>query len=69
MTLPGKTVYARLRREAAAQADMIMILTPDETQRAIYENDVKPNLKKGKAILFRAWLQHSFQPDLCPPTI
>ena len=23
--------------EAAAQADMIMILTPDETQRAIYE--------------------------------
>ena len=38
--------------EAAAQADMIMILTPDETQRAIYENDVKPNLKNS----FRAWL-------------
>ena len=29
-----------------------MILLPDEVQAAVYENDVKPNLTKGKALLF-----------------
>ena len=38
--------------EAAAQADLIMILLPDEVQAAVYENDVKPHLTKGKALLF-----------------
>ena len=38
--------------EAAAEADLIMILLPDEVQAAVYENDVKPNLTKGKALLF-----------------
>ena len=38
--------------EAAAQADLIMILLPDEVQAAVYENDIKPNLKAGKALLF-----------------
>lgn len=38
--------------EAAEKADLIMILTPDETQAAIYEKDIKPHLKKGKALLF-----------------
>lgn len=38
--------------EAAEKADLIMMLTPDETQAAIYEKDIKPHLKKGKALLF-----------------
>lgn len=38
--------------EAAQKADMIMILTPDETQRELYEKDIKPHLTKGKALLF-----------------
>lgn len=38
--------------EAAEKADLIMLLTPDETQPAIYEKDIKPHLKKGKALLF-----------------
>jgi ketol-acid reductoisomerase len=38
--------------EAASQADLIMILLPDEVQSAVYENDIKPHLKKGKALLF-----------------
>lgn len=38
--------------EAAKQADLIMILTPDETQRDIYEKEIKPYLSKGKALLF-----------------
>lgn len=38
--------------EAAEKADLIMILTPDETQAEIFEKDIKPHLKKGKALLF-----------------
>lgn len=38
--------------EAAAQADMIMILLPDQVQAAVYEKDIKPNLKAGKSLLF-----------------
>lgn len=38
--------------DAARQADIIMLLTPDETQRAIYEQDIKPHLTKGKALAF-----------------
>ncbi|MDR3358112.1 MAG: ketol-acid reductoisomerase [Desulfovibrio sp.] len=38
--------------EAAAQADMIMILLPDEVQAGVYERDIRPNLAKGKALLF-----------------
>ena len=38
--------------EAAAKADMIMILLPDQVQAAVYEQDILPNLKAGKALLF-----------------
>lgn len=38
--------------EAAAAADLIMILLPDQVQRAVYEQDIKPNLKAGDALLF-----------------
>ena len=38
--------------EAAAEADVIMILAPDTVQRKLYETDVAPNLKDGDALLF-----------------
>jgi len=38
--------------EAAAQADMIQILLPDEIQAAIYKEAVEPNLKEGKILGF-----------------
>ncbi len=38
--------------EAAQKADIIQILLPDERQGAVYENDIAPNLKSGKAIVF-----------------
>ncbi|MBI5814236.1 MAG: ketol-acid reductoisomerase [Nitrospinae bacterium] len=38
--------------EAAKEADIIMILAPDTSQRAIFEGDVRPNMKKGAAIAF-----------------
>ena len=38
--------------EAAAEADVIMILAPDTVQRKLYENDVAPNLEDGDALFF-----------------
>lgn len=37
---------------AAKWADVIMILTPDETQPEIYENYIKSNLSEGKMLMF-----------------
>ena len=38
--------------EAAKEADFIVILTPDHTQRAVYEESIAPHLTKGKTLLF-----------------
>jgi ketol-acid reductoisomerase len=38
--------------EAAAWADVIMMLSPDTTQGAIYKSDIEPNLKPGKMLMF-----------------
>jgi ketol-acid reductoisomerase len=38
--------------DAAARADIIMILVPDELQAGIYEESVKPNLMEGKTLMF-----------------
>ena len=46
--------------EAAAWADMIMILAPDELQRGIYENEIAPNIRDGAALLFAHGLNVHF---------
>jgi ketol-acid reductoisomerase len=38
--------------EAAAEADVIMILAPDHKQRQLYTQDIEPNLKDGDALFF-----------------
>lgn len=38
--------------EATAKADIVMVLLPDEKQRAIYVQDIAPNLKSGNALVF-----------------
>ncbi|MEB3178986.1 MAG: ketol-acid reductoisomerase [Nostocaceae cyanobacterium] len=38
--------------DAAAAADLIMILLPDEVQKTIYTNEIAPNLTAGKVLLF-----------------
>ncbi len=38
--------------EAAAEADVIMILAPDTVQRSLYEADVAPHLRDGDALFF-----------------
>jgi ketol-acid reductoisomerase len=38
--------------EATAQADVVMILAPDEHQKALYDEKVLPNIKQGAALAF-----------------
>jgi|TARA_B110000116_G_scaffold258683_1_gene260061 ketol-acid reductoisomerase len=37
---------------AVAQADVVMILTPDEFQSQLYNNEIEPNLKQGATLAF-----------------
>lgn len=46
--------------EAAAWADVVMMLTPDELQADIYKEHLAPNLKKGAAIVFAHGLNVHF---------
>jgi len=38
--------------EAVKEADLVMILTPDEFQSQLYRNELEPNLKKGATLAF-----------------
>ena len=51
--------------EAAAWADVIMILAPDTSQAKIFTEDIEPNLKDGDAIFFGHGLNIHF--DLITP--
>ena len=46
----GLTV--RTVAEATAEADLVVILTPDQVQRTVYADHIRPNLKEGAALLF-----------------
>ena len=46
--------------EAAAWADLLMILAPDEHQAAIYKNEIAPNIRDGAALLFAHGLNIHF---------
>ncbi|MBC7543703.1 MAG: ketol-acid reductoisomerase, partial [Candidatus Sericytochromatia bacterium] len=52
----GKAERAGLRvmsvSEAAAEADVIMILAPDQTQKAIYDAEIVQHMTPGKALFF-----------------
>ena len=54
---------------AAAWADVVMVLAPDELQGALYREQLEPNLKKGAALAFAHGLNIHFKliearPDL-----
>ncbi len=48
----GEGVAVKSIGEAAAWADVVMILTPDELQKDIYTSDIAPHLKKGATLMF-----------------
>ena len=51
--------------EAAKWADVVMVLAPDELQGAIYEDDLRDNLRQGAALAFAHGLNIHF--DLILP--
>ena len=55
--------------EAAKWADIVMVLTPDELQAALYANELRPNMREGTALAFAHGLSIHFRlieprPDL-----
>ena len=38
--------------EAVKDADLVMILTPDEFQSQLYKNDIEPNIRQGATLAF-----------------
>lgn len=46
--------------EAAKQADVVMILTPDEHQADLYKDDLEANLKEGATLMFAHGLNVHF---------
>src|SRR5688572_24313606 len=38
--------------DAVKEADLVVILTPDQVQRTVYANEIQPNLKDGAGLLF-----------------
>ncbi|TVR99516.1 MAG: ketol-acid reductoisomerase [Rhodospirillales bacterium] len=45
---------------AAAEADVVMVLTPDEHQRALYAEELAPNMRDGAALAFAHGLNIHF---------
>jgi len=55
--------------EAVKRSDLVMILAPDEHHRALFEGEVKPNLKKGAILMVSHGFSIHFQQIEPPPTI
>ncbi|XKH51637.1 ketol-acid reductoisomerase [Chryseomicrobium palamuruense] len=52
--------------KAAEQADVIMVLLPDERQKAVYEAEIQPHLKEGKALVFAHGFNVHFDQIVAP---
>ncbi|WP_147821579.1 ketol-acid reductoisomerase [Salidesulfovibrio onnuriiensis] len=52
--------------EAAKQADLIMILLPDQTQASVYRNEIAPYLEEGNVLAFGHGFNVHFQ-QIVPP--
>lgn len=52
--------------EAAVQADVIVLLAPDQVQPEIYYNDIEPHLTEGKALVFSHGFNIHFK-QIVPP--
>ncbi|HUA41211.1 MAG TPA: ketol-acid reductoisomerase [Streptosporangiaceae bacterium] len=55
--------------EASAWADVIMVLTPDTTQRKLYAEAIEPNLQPGDALFFAHGFNIHFGYITAPDTV
>ncbi len=60
----GLTVFTVA--EAAAQADIVMVLIPDTLQGSVYEEHIAPNLKEGAMLMFAHGFNIHFK-EIVPP--
>jgi len=56
----GEGLEVKNIAEAAGWADVVMILTPDELQKDIYNADIGPNLREGAMLMFAHGLSIHF---------
>ena len=56
----GEGLTVKNIAEAADWADVVMILTPDELQKDIYNADIGPNLREGALLMFAHGLSIHF---------
>ena len=54
--------------EAVAEADVTMVLIPDEKQADVYKDEIGPNLKKGSALAFAHGFNIHFK-QIVPPAV
>jgi ketol-acid reductoisomerase len=55
--------------EAAASADLVMILVPDELQADLYRDEIAPGLQPGNAVLFAHGFSIHFGQVVPPPVV
>lgn len=55
--------------DAVKIADIVMILVPDDKQRALYEKEIAPNLKKNASLAFGHGFNIHFGQVVPPPTV
>ena len=55
--------------EAVRRADVIFVALPDTKQPEVFESDIKPNLTKGKTLLFSHGFAIHFKTIVPPPEV
>lgn len=55
--------------ETASQADILLLLVPDEVAPQVYEEDIAQNLREGKVIDFASGYNITFGFIIPPPTV
>src|SRR5438094_4641851 len=55
--------------EATKAAEVVMILLPDQTQRAVFEAEIKQGLGKGKMLMFAHGFNIHFNQVVPPPDV
>src|SRR3954449_8189171 len=55
--------------QAAAMADIITIVVPDQTHRSLYEQEIRPNLRPGNMLMFAHGFNIHYNQVVPPPDI
>jgi ketol-acid reductoisomerase len=55
--------------QASREADIIMVLTPDQVQKQIYDKGIEPGLSEGKMLMFAHGFNIHFQQIQPPPFV